>query len=144
MLKIPPDYTFVVESIIIFVALWFVLRRFWFEPALRIIRERARRSEGAIAEARSIQADAERLRAEHAAALDQARSEAQREMQEIIRGAEAEQKQALTAARDDAERTLTEARARIAEEVANARAGLREQAREIARDVARAILGRSA
>jgi F-type H+-transporting ATPase subunit b len=141
MLKIPPDYTFVIE-IVIFVALWITLRRFWFEPALRIIRERARRSEGAIAEARAIHADAERLRAEHAAALDEARAEAQREIQEMLRAAEAEQKQVLAAARDDAQRTLTEVRARIADEVTAARAGLRVQAREIAREVARVILGR--
>jgi F0F1-type ATP synthase membrane subunit b/b' len=48
MLKIPPDYTFVVQ-IALFVALWIVLKRFWFDPALRIVRERAARSEGAIA-----------------------------------------------------------------------------------------------
>jgi F-type H+-transporting ATPase subunit b len=142
MLKIPPDYTFVVE-IVIFVVLWLVLRRFWFAPALRIIHERTRRSEGAIEEARAIQAEAERLRAEHAAALDQARSEAQREMQDVLRAVEAEQKQQLAEARDDAQRTLTEVRARISEEVTAARAGLREQAREIARDVARVILGRA-
>ena len=142
MLKIPPDYTFVVE-ILMFVALWIVLRRFWFDPALRVIQERARRSEGAIEEARAIQADAERLRAEHAAALDEARREAQREMQEMLRGAEAEQKQMLAEARDDAQRTMTEVRARVAEEVTAARAGLREQARDIAREVARVILGRA-
>ena len=142
MLKIPPDYTFVVE-IVIFVVLWLSLRRFWFEPALRIIRERAQRSEGALEEARAIQREAERLRAEHAAALDQARSEAQREMQAMVRTAEAEQKQLIADARDDAQRTLTDVRARIAEEVTAARTGLREQAREIARDVARTIVGRA-
>src|SRR5438093_652234 len=142
MLKIPPDYTFVIQ-IVIFVALWIALRRFWFEPALRLIRERARRSEGAITEARAIQVDAERLRAEHAAALDEARDEAQREMQEMFRAAEAEQKQMLAAAHDDAQRTLTEVRSRIADEVTAARAGLRVQAREIAREVARATVGPS-
>ena len=142
MLKIPPDYTFLVE-IVIFVVLWLSLRRLWFEPALRVIRERARRSEGAVEEARAIQSEAERLRAEHAAALDQARSEAQREMKAMVRIAEAEQKQLIADARDDAQRTLTDVRARIAEEVTAARTGLREQAREIARDVARTILGRA-
>lgn len=142
MLKFPPDYTFVVE-IVIFVVLWLTLRRFWFEPALRVIRERTRRSEGAVAEARAIQSEAERLRAEHAAALDEARAEAQREMQAMVRGAEAEQKQLIAEARDDAQRTLTDVRARIADEVTAARAGLREQAPDIARDVARTILGRT-
>jgi F0F1-type ATP synthase membrane subunit b/b' len=52
----------------LFVALWMILHRLWFAPALKVIHERAKRSEGAIAETRSVQAEAERLRNEHAAA----------------------------------------------------------------------------
>jgi F-type H+-transporting ATPase subunit b len=141
MLKIPPDYTFVVQ-IALFVALWIVLKRFWFDPALRIVRERAARSEGAIAEARAIQAEAERLRAEHAGALDQVRAEAQREMQHIVRAAEAEQKRIIEEAREEAQRTITDVRARIAEDVAVARQGLRESAQDIAKIVAEKVLGR--
>src|SRR5262245_58158627 len=99
MLKIPPDYTFLLQ-IVLFVVLWVVLKRLWFDPALRVIRERAARSEGAVAEARAVQADAERLRGEHAAALDQARDEAHRETQEILRTAETEQKRLLDDARN--------------------------------------------
>src|SRR5690349_3881804 len=135
MLKIPPDYTFLVQ-IVIFVALWIALKRLWFDPALRVVRERATRSEGAVAEARSIQAEAERLRAQHAAALDEARAEAQRGMQEIVREAEAEQRRLIGEAREEAHRTLTEVRSRVAEEVAVARRGLRDSAGEVARIVA--------
>ena len=142
MLKIPPDYTFLLQ-IVLFVGLWLVLKRLWFDPALRVIRERTARSEGAVREARSVQADAERLRAEHATALDHARDEATREMQEIVRGAEAEQKRLLDEARGDAQRTLGEARARIAEEVAEARRTLRTEAGGIAQEVVRAVLGRA-
>src|SRR5689334_19204549 len=124
MLKIPPDYTFLLE-IVLFVVLWFGLKRLWFDPALRLIRERAARSEGAIVEARTAQAEAERLRAETAAQLDQARGEAQREMQEMVRSAEVEQKRMLDEARADAQRVLGDARTRIAEEVAAARRSLR-------------------
>jgi len=141
MLKIPPDYTFLVQ-IVIFVALWIVLKRLWFDPALRVIRERAARSEGAVAEARAIQAEAERLRAQHAAALDEARAEAQREMQEIVRDAEAQQKRLIAEAREEARRTLAEVRSRVAEEVAVARRGLRDSAQEVARIVAEKVLGR--
>jgi len=136
------DYTFVVQ-IALFVALWVVLKRLWFDPALRVIRETAR-SEGAVREARAIQAEAERLRAEHAAALDQAKGEAQSEMQEILRQAEAEQQRLISEARADAQRTLTDVRAQVAEEVASARLGLRDSAGEIARIVAQKILGRPA
>src|SRR2546430_12309962 len=127
MLKIPPDYTFLVQ-IAIFVAFWLLVTRLWFRPALRIIRERRARSEGAIREARTIEAEAERLRAEHAAALDQTRAEAQRELQEIIRGAEAEQKRLIAEASAEAHRTLTDGQARVADEVARARRTLRVDA----------------
>ena len=142
MLKIPPDETALIQ-IVLFVVLWLVLKRLWFDPALRLMRERAARSEGAVSEARAIQEEAERLRAEHAAALDQVRSEAQREMQEVVRGAEQEQKRLIAAAREEAERTLADARSRIAEEVARARHGLREQAEQVSREVARKVLGRA-
>jgi len=140
MLK--PEPAFYIQ-IVLFVALWWVLRRWWFEPALRVIRERAARSDGAIAEARAVQAEAERLQQEHAAALDHARHEAQRDVQEILRAAEAHQKRIITEAGAEAERTLAEARGRIAEEVASARRELHGQVREIARAVAEKVLGRT-
>ena len=141
MLKIPPDYTYLVQ-IAIFVVFWLLVSRLWFAPALRVIRERAKRSEGAIREARAIEAEVARLRAEHAAALDQTRSEAQRELQEIIQDAEAEQKRLVAAATAEAQRTLTEVQARVAEEVAQARRALRDQAGELARMVTEKVLGR--
>ena len=142
MLKIPPDYTFVVQ-IVIFVALWLLLKRFWFDPTLRLIAERRKRSEGAVAEARAIQADAERLRAEHAAALDHARAEAQREMQAVLHEAEVEHRRLIDAARDDTRRMLEETRAGIATDVSRAREALRDSAHEIARVVAEKVLGRT-
>src|SRR5262245_19246901 len=142
MLRIPPDYTFILQ-IVLFIVIWIALSRLWFGPALRIIRERAARSEGAVKEAQAVQAEAERLRAQHAAALDEARSEASREMQEIVRGAEAEQKRLIDEAREEAHRSLAEVRTVVAEDVAVARRGLREQAEEIAREVARKVLGRA-
>jgi F-type H+-transporting ATPase subunit b len=142
MLKIPPDYTFVLQ-ILIFVVFWVAMKRLWIDPALRILHERARRSEGAIREAERLQAEAERMRAEQAAALDVARDEAQREMHEIVRTAEVEQQRLIGEARAEAQRTLGDVRTRIAEEMAAARQGLHAQAGEIAREVARKVLGRA-
>jgi len=143
MLKIPPDYTFLVQ-IGLFVVFWLVMKRFWFGPALRIIKERAARSEGAIREAQAVQAEAERLGAEHAAALGAVKAEAHHDMQVIVRQAETEQQTILADARREAEQRLADARTRIAEEVAVARQGLRVQVEEIARDVMRKVLGRAA
>jgi F-type H+-transporting ATPase subunit b len=142
MLKIPPDYTFVLQ-VLIFVVFWVAMKRLWIDPALRIIHERARRSEGAIREAESLQAEAEGMRTAHAAALDEAKAEAQREMQEIVRVAETEQQRLIGEARAEAQRTLSDVRTRVAEEMAAARQGLHAQAGEIAREVARKVLGRA-
>src|SRR5262245_49646296 len=136
------DLYTVAAQAVLFIILWVALKYLWFDRALRLIHERNARSEGAVREARAIQAEADELRAAHAASLDQARAEAQREVQEIVRTAEAEQKRLLTAARDEAQRTLTDMRARVAEEVAGARRGLREDAGAIAREVVRKVLGR--
>ena len=141
-MQIPPDYTFFVQ-IALFVVLWLLLKRLWFDPALKITHERARRSEGAIKEARAIQAEAEQLRARHAASLDEVRGESKREMQDILRAAEQEQKRRIAEARAEAQGTLAEVQARITEEVATARQDLREQAREIAQEVVRKVLGRA-
>jgi len=142
MLKIPPDYTFWIQ-IVVFVVLWMVLKRWLFEPALRVIHERTVRSEGAVNEARAIRDEAERLRREHEATLDEARGEAQREVQDILRAAEAEQKRLISDARADAQRSLADVRSRIAEEIVAARRELREQAEDIAREAACRVLGRA-
>lgn len=142
MLQIPPDYTYVLQ-VLIFVVFWILMKRLWIDPAMRIIQERSKRSEGAIREAEGMKAEAEKLRAQHAAALDETKAEAQREMQEIVRAAEVEQQRLIGDARAEAQRTLTDVRARVAEDMANARQGLHAQAGEIAREVARKVLGRA-
>ena len=140
MLK--PELQFYVQ-IALFLVLWLILKRWWFDPALRIIKERASRSDGAIAEARAVQAEAERLRSEHESALAQVRQEAHREMQEMMRAAEAEQARIVAEANAEAERTLAAARARIAEEAAAARRDLHAQVRDIAREIASKVLERT-
>ena len=136
------NYSLVLQ-IVLFVALWAALKRLWFDPAMRLLAERQRRSEGEIEKARALAAEVERLRHEHNAALQRAKSEVQREAAEMIRHAEAEQKQLIAHANDDAQRTLAEVRARVAEDVAAARKSLSADVGAIARDVARRVVGRA-
>ena len=127
----------------LFLALWMLLKRVWFDPALKILTAREERSQGAVAAAKTMQDEAERLRRQHAAAIDQAKSEAQQEVQDILRRAEAEQRRVLAEANDEAQKTLATARSQIATEVASARRDLSGQAEAIAREVAKAIMGRA-
>jgi F-type H+-transporting ATPase subunit b len=142
MPAIVPDPVVVIAEIALFVVVWAALAFLWFRPAMRLLHERRARSEGAIREAEAIQAEAEKLRATHAAALDEARAEAQREMHDMLRDAEAEQKRLIAEARAEAQQAIADVRGRIAEEVASARRSLRADADVIAREVARKILGR--
>lgn len=130
-------------QVVLFVLLWGALKRLWFDPAMRVLVERQRRSAGEVEKARAIEAEVERLRREHGAALQQAKTEAQREVAEIMRRAEAEQKQLIAAASEDAQRTLADVRARVAEDVAAARKTLNADVGAIAREVARGVMGRA-
>lgn len=136
------NYSLVLQ-IVLFVALWIALKRLWFEPAMRLIAERQRRSEGEVEKARTLSAEVERLRRDHNAALQHAKSEVQREVAEIMRQAEAEQKQLIAQASDDAQRTLATVRARVAEDVAAARKTLSAEVGAIAHEVARRVVGRA-
>jgi len=137
------DYIVIAAQIVIFITLWAVMTRLWFSPVAHVLRERRTRSEGAVAEASTIRAEAERLRAEHAQALAATRAEAQREVQEILRAAEADQRRLVEAATAEAEGMLAEARERIASEAAEARRSIGPEADAIARQVAAAIIGRA-
>lgn len=130
-------------QILLFLGLWMVLKRVWFDPALRVIAAREKRSHGAVAEAKVVQDEAERLRREHAAAMEQAKTEAQREVDEMLRQAEAEQRRIVGEANDEAQRTAAETRARVADEIAAARKGLDAHVHAIAREVERVVLGRA-
>jgi len=136
------NYSLAVQALL-FVVLWFALKRLWFDPALRLLKERAVRSEGQIAAAREVEAEVERLRQERNAAMQQAKAETQREVAEMMRRAEAEQKQLIAQASEDAQRTLAEVRGRTAEEVAAARKSLSGEVGAIAREVARVVVGRA-
>ena len=127
----------------LFVALWLILKRLWFDPALKVIAAREKRSHGAVAEAKRAQADAERMRREHATAIDQAKIEAQQEVQDMLRQAAAEQRQIIARATEEAQRTVGEVREVVARDVAEARRRLQGDVRSIATEVAKIVLGRA-
>lgn len=136
------NYSFVLQ-VGLFLALWAMLKKFWFDPALRVIKERASRSEGEVEKARALEGEVARLRQEHETAVQRARAEAQREVADIIRLAESEQKHLISQANDDAQRTLSDVRERVAEDIAAARRTLHDEVGPIAREVARQVLGRA-
>lgn len=143
-MDIPKEFVPVLlVQIALFLGLWMILKRFWFDPALRVISEREKRSHGAVVEARAVQEEAERLRREHETALEQARADAAAEVQEMLRAADAEQRRIVGEANEEAQRTVAGVRERIAAEVETARRDIRNDVEAIAREMARTVLGRA-
>jgi F-type H+-transporting ATPase subunit b len=136
------NYTLAVQAVL-FVVLWIALKQLWFDPTLRLLKERSARSQGQMAAARELEAQLEQLRQERNLAIQQAKAEVQREIAEMLRRAEAEQKQLIAQANEEAQHTLAEVRGQVAEEVAAARKSLSGEVGAIAREVARVVVGRA-
>ena len=143
-MDIPKEFVPVLlAQMALFCALWMVLKRFWFDPVLRVLAAREKRSHGAVVEAKRLHDDAERMRREHEAAMAEAKSEAQREVQDMLRKADTVQRELIEQATADAQRTANEVRERVASEVAAARQTLQGEVDSIAREVARVVVGRA-
>jgi len=143
-MDIPKEFVPVLlVQIALFLALWMVLKRLWFDPVLRVLAAREKRTHGAIAEAKHLQDDAERMRREHEAAMAAAKAEAQREVQEMLRKVDASQRELIEQATADAQRTANEVRERVASEVASARQSLQGEVDAIAHELARVVVGRT-
>jgi F-type H+-transporting ATPase subunit b len=130
-------------QIALFLGLWAILKRFWFDPALRVIAAREKRTHGALVEARAVQDEAERLRREHTTAIEEAKAEAAREVQEMLRAADVEQRRIIGEANDEAQRAIATVREGIAREIGTARQEIRNDVEAIAREMARAVIGRA-
>jgi F-type H+-transporting ATPase subunit b len=143
MIKLPPDWTFVVQ-VIAFIVFWQLMRWAVFVPAQRALRARAERTTGDRARADALRAEAETITANVEAQLAEARHEGARAADGVRRAAEANEQTILGRYRDQALALLERERAATATQVAAARAPLQAEAERLAGSVIAKVLGRSA
>jgi F-type H+-transporting ATPase subunit b len=129
-------------QVVTFVILWIVLKRWMFEPALRVIEMRAERASAPLADAARLRRETEALRQRYQADIEAAREAARQELAAARRQAEAEGERVLAAARAEAEKVVQEARSAVAGEVENARSSIARYAAEISVAAAQKVLGR--
>jgi F-type H+-transporting ATPase subunit b len=127
-----PNPGLMVWTILIFVALFLVLRRFAFPPILEAVEARERALEEAIEGAKRDRAEAERILKEQRAALEQSRGEAQRLLAEGRAAAERMRADLLGQARAEAEEAKNRALRDIEAERERAIADLRREAVDLA------------
>jgi F-type H+-transporting ATPase subunit b len=136
------DLSFVLQMAL-FALLIVVLRPLLFEPVLRVIEEREKRTDGARDEARSMQEEAgdllTRYERELARVHDVARQERERVRAETAK-VEAEM---MTEARDAANAIVEHGRKSIEEERRKVQFALGLESERLARRVAEGVLGRS-
>lgn len=126
----------------VFVITGLLLTRILFRPYLQVSRARAEGIEGARAEARRMDDEAQAKMAEYAQAFNTAKSKANTERAKLQGEAVERERAIVEAARKANAEALEKARAQIVADAEVARAELGPRARDIARDIAKKILGR--
>lgn len=137
----PPDIGFVIQ-IAAFLFLWWILKRWLFDPTLRVLDLRRERTAQPLAEAERLRRETEAMRAKLEASIEAARVAAQADIEQARREAEAEEERILAAARAEASEVIGSVRERVRREVEVARGTMARYAAEISVEAAAKILGR--
>lgn len=136
------DGTFFIQGGI-YIALILLLNPLLFKPWLAAQARRTEAIDGALAKAKDLKVEADRLGTDYDGKLTDARDRAFTLRSKLRREAEAAQAEELAKTRDAAGEELDAARARIAEEAKAARGALEGRVDELATQITTKVLGRA-
>jgi F-type H+-transporting ATPase subunit b len=128
---IKPEPGLMIWTLVTFVAVLFVLRRWAFGPIQQTIEARRRAIAENLEAAEKARAEAERLSREHREAIAESRREAARIVEDARRAAETREQQAAAALDEEMGRRMERARAEIAAETRQSLAAIKEQIAEL-------------
>jgi F-type H+-transporting ATPase subunit b len=127
----------------LFIIFAFILNQILFKPIGKVLDERESQTEGAAAEARAAARQYQSRLANYEETIRQARAESYRKIEEQRKAALDERQQLIEAARAQADAEIAKGRQQIGKEAAAARTQLESEARQIAEQISRTILGRT-
>jgi F-type H+-transporting ATPase subunit b len=143
--KAPPlidiDGTVLIQFAI-FIVMYLVLRRFLFEPYLRMREQREANIEGAEKTAQELLHKRDTLDTEYQQRVQKARAGAEEERMRLQSEGRARETEVLGQARARSQARVSESTTKIAAEVKIAQAELAKQAEPLARSIANKLLGR--
>jgi F-type H+-transporting ATPase subunit b len=142
-LEIIPDLRLLALLVVLFMLLVRVLNRLLFQPLLGVLDERDQKIEGTRTRAAELNQEAEAELARHEAAVRAARAEAERGRKAALEAARTRHAESVSAARSESARVVESARAQLRAALGEARRVLQTQTRELAREAAARVLGRS-
>jgi len=132
----------VLIQVVGFLALWFLLAKFLFNPFIAVLEEREKRTDGLKAAAAALTAEVEKLRAEYESAIAKANEEGAAVKETILQEARRTRERLLAESRTQAAARLTAVREEIKKEIDTGRALALQEAAMIARQMAEKVLGR--
>ncbi len=133
----------VILQLAIFLILMVALSSLVFKPFLRVVEERKDWIEGAEKKARALQQRSEELMERYRDSMSAAQAQGASIREEIRKEGLTQETEILQKAMEEANRFLEGMKGKIQEESQAARAGLRLQARNLSRELAEKMLGRS-
>jgi len=143
MLAFPPDISFLVQ-IVSFLVLFVGLKNLIFDPTMKVIEERERRTAGAAHAAHDLKDESARHAADYDAKLQEIRSELSAASEASRAEIESEERRLIEAARNAAADQLAGVRTQLATQAAQARQTLAGNATGLAAQVFERVVGRPA
>ncbi len=130
-------------TIVCFLVVLFVLKRFAFGPIQQMIDTRRERIENAIAEADNAREEARKLLEEHRKLISQAKSESEGILAEARKAADAQRERVREETEEDRQRRLEETRRQIEQATAQALGQIRDEVGKLSVAAAEKIVGKS-
>jgi F-type H+-transporting ATPase subunit b len=141
MLTFPPDISFVIQ-IVLFLALWFGLKRLLFDPFQQVLVTREARTTGTTHAAAQMREAANLAQQEYERRLHALRQALAAEAAAAHAAAQAAEQEVLAAARQQASAQLTQLRDNLNQQAAAARSALAAEARGLAANLFERVVGR--
>jgi len=132
----------ILYQVLIYLFLFLVLNKILFQPYLSLLDERERRTSGAQHDSADLEYEGARLRAQYEEKINQARSAAAAERENILQIGRGEREKILTQARAEAERNLAAVRQEITAALAVEKRLVVAEASAIAAEIASKVLER--
>lgn len=129
-------------TLINFLILFFVAKRFLIGPVMKLIKDRQDEIDGLYADANAAKADAEAKQAEYQTKLDDAQATSERIVKEAVARGQAREEEIIRQANADASAIMDKASADIALEKKKALNDAKDEISEIAMAIAGKVVGR--
>jgi len=132
----------VLYQIVLFVVLWLILNKIFFQPYLHLLEERERRTTGAEHDSADLEHEGTRLRAQYEEKITQAQNAAYTAKDAIVNEGRQQREKILREAREQAAGKLDQVRREVAEALQHEKAQASAEATVVAADMVSKALGR--